>query len=139
MSPLELTYSSKAVQDILSNYNYPKNTLTVSLVNLNQHPTYVSNERNIANPKSLLPSVLQHIHTLNTRPSGHVSSLFPALFIKDDSSNHYINYVYNSRNHVIYPVFSMDPAAYNLFEEENVRNATGPIGSILSIPLQIVP
>lgn len=94
---------------------FPKNTMIFEALDLHQHPTYDSNERNIANDHDLLPVTMQNVYTVANRPVGTISKLNSFLFTKDTvSATYHTNYIYPNRNYLIFPHFDLNPAVHDL-------------------------
>ena len=94
---------------------FPGNTMIFEALDLHQHPTYDSNERNIANEHDLLPVTMQNVYTVDNRPDGAISTLNSFLFTKDTvSATYHTNYIYPNRNYLIFPHFDLNPAVHDL-------------------------
>lgn len=94
---------------------FPSNTMIFEALDLHQHPTYDSNERNIANDHDLLPVTMQNVYTVDNRPVGTISKLNSFLFTKDvDNGTYHTNYIYPSLNYLIFPHFDLNPAVHDL-------------------------
>ena len=84
-------------------------------LDLHQHPTYDSNERNIANDHDLLPVTMQNVYTVANRPDGTISTLNSFLFTKDvKNETYHTNYIYPNTNYLIFPHFDLNPAVHDL-------------------------
>ena len=94
---------------------FPSNTMIFEALDLHQHPTYDSNERNIANEHDLLPATMQNVYTVDNRPDGTISKLNPFLFTKDvENETYHTNYIYPTHNYLIFPHFDLNPAVHDL-------------------------
>ena len=94
---------------------FPSNTMIFEALDLHQHPTYDSNERNIANEHDLLPATMQNVYTVDNRPDGTISKLNPFLFTKDvENETYHTNYIYPNTNYLIFPHFDLNPAVHDL-------------------------
>ena len=99
----------------IADKTFPRNTMIFEALDLHQHPTYDSNERNIANEHDLLPATMQNIYTVANRPDGTISKLNSFLFTKDVTNETYhTNYIYPNRNYLIFPHFDLNPAVHDL-------------------------
>jgi hypothetical protein len=101
---------------------FTANTLTLEVVDLFEHPTLVSTDRNLAVSKSIIPEVFQTLYTEQTRPDGHINNLGNFVYIYDDALNYVNNFIYRNTNYNIKPYFSLNPAYYNLNNDVNTSD-----------------
>ena len=87
----------------------PANTLVFEIVNYNQHPTYDTTARNIANENTIIPNPMQTVYTTATRPVGMIDYMGMFYFKAPDGS-YPINYIKPNVNYTIRPHFEMNPA-----------------------------
>lgn len=114
---LEIYYRKDAATVL--DTNYAANTLIFNVVDTYNHTTYDPLERNIACAKSIIPPQLQTLHTVATRPAGHVSSVGKFYYVKDNEGNYMINYIYRNKDYTITPFFDLSPAFMVLNNAEN--------------------
>jgi hypothetical protein len=109
---------------------FAANTLTFEIVDLFNHPTFISTDRNIAVSKSIIPTVFQNLYTesksvnansVNPRPDGLVSTLGNFVYIYDEALQYVNNFIYRGFNYNIKPYFDLNPAYLDL---NNVLNST---------------
>lgn len=99
------------------------NTLVIGVVDTYNHPTYVPTERNLAVPKSIIPTVMQNVYSAAERPNGHISTVSPFLYYKHTLQNTYaVMNVYRNTNYTITPYFDFNPAFLELNNVENIND-----------------
>jgi hypothetical protein len=125
---IQMYYRKDAV--VINGVTKTANTLTFEIVDLFNHPTFISTDRNLAVSKSIIPTVFQNLYTesksvnansVNPRPDGLVSTLGNFVYIYDETLRYVNNFIYRGFNYNIKPYFDLNPAYLDL---NNVLNNT---------------
>lgn len=118
---LEIVYRENEVT--VGDIGFAANTLVFSAVNLEEHTSLFTDERNIAASTSIIPNPMQRLLTIEDRPDGHTNVVGPFLYVSDTfNKKYYMNSVYPAADYNIRPHFDLGPAYMTLSSEFNNKD-----------------
>jgi len=117
---LQLYYRKETFS--VGNITYPANTLNIDIVDTFTHPTLIPTERSVSVGTSIIPSNFQTLFTEATRPSGQISNLGNFIYVYNDALEYVNNFIYRNTNYNIKPYFQLNPAFYDLNNENSATD-----------------